>query len=188
MFEGTWWENEAANSFDTARSYGVEDFHYGFMPIPKSDVSKIGDATLMNLNDSFGFISATCENMKLAKEFMSFLHTDAQLEAFTKETNMTRGLNYNFSESEFDSISSYAQDLVSIKNSEHAKVVYPYSSLDFVINNSDVFSTKAWPWSTNSYTDSPIIKFIDDKNVTAKQYFEDHVNMLGESAWARIIK
>lgn len=188
MFEGTWWENEAANSFDTARSYGVEDFHYGFMPIPKSDVSKIGDATLMNLNDSFGFISATCENMKLAKEFMSFLHTDAQLEAFTKETNMTRGLNYNFSESEFDSISSYAQDLVSIKNSEHAKVVYPYSSLDFVINNSDVFSTKAWPWSTNSYTDSPIIKFIDDKNVTAKQYFEDHVDMLGESAWARIIK
>ena len=188
MFEGTWWENEAAQSFDEARSYyGVEEFHYGFMPIPKASESKIGDATLMNLNDSYGFISASCENMKLAKEFFAFLHTDEQMKNFTRETNMTRGLQYEFSESDFDQISSYAQDLVSIKNSEHAKVVYPYSGLDFVINNSDTFSTKSWPWSTKSYTDNPIIKFIDDKGLSAKTYFNDHVSALGSTEWSRII-
>ena len=188
MFEGTWWENEAASAFDEARSYYSEtSFNYGYMPIPKADMSKLGDATYMNLNDSFGFISANSENMKLAKEFFAFLHSDEQMVKFTKTTNMTRGLQYTFSESDYESITSYARDLVSIKNSEHAKVVYPYSSLDFVINNSAEFSTKSWPWKTNSYTDNPIIKFIDDKSVTAKAYFEDHLAALNQSAWNLII-
>ena len=188
MFEGTWWENEAAQSFDTAKSYyGVEEFHYGYMPIPKATDAKIGDATLMNLNDSFGFISARCENMKLAKEFFAFLHTDEQMKNFTRETNMTRGLQYEFSTSDFGQISSYAQDLVSIKNSEHVKVVYPYSGLDFVINNADTFSSNYWPWYTKNYTNNPIIKFIDNKSVTAKAYFEDHVNAISASEWSRLV-
>ncbi len=187
MFEGTWWENEAAPAFEEAEAMGVDSFHYGYMPIPKSDASKIGDATLMNLNDSYGFISANCENMKLAKEFFSFLHSDEMMREFTKETNMTRGLDYTFDEADFDKISSYAQDLVSIKNSQHAKVVYPCSGLDFFINNGSVFSMKAWPWSTKSYTDSPIIKFIDDKNVTAKAFFEDHASFISETEWSRIV-
>ena len=100
---------------------------------------------------------------------------------------MTRGLQYTFSESDYESITSYARDLVSIKNSEHAKVVYPYSSLDFVINNSAEFSTKSWPWKTNSYTDNPIIKFIDDKNVSAKDFFLDHASLISEGEWSRIV-
>ena len=188
MFEGTWWENEAAPAFEQAEAMGVDSFNYGFMPIPKSSTSKIGDATLLNLNDSYGFISANCENMKLAKDFFAFLHSDEMMRAFTKETNMTRGLDYTFSEADFDQITTYAQDLVSIKNSEHARVVYPCSGLDFVINNGSVFSIKEWPWATKNYTDSPIIKFIDDKNVTARDYFEDHATYISESEWSRIVK
>ena len=187
MFEGTWWENEAAPAFEIARETGVDSFNYGFMPIPKSDASKIGDATLLNLNDSYGFISANCENMQLAKDFFAFLHSDEMMREFTKETNMTRGLDYTFAEADFDKISAYAQDLVSIKNSEHAKVVYPCSDLDFVINNSSTFSIKEWPWDTVSYTDNPIIKFIDDKNVSAQDYFNDHRAKIGETEWSRII-
>ena len=188
MFEGTWWENEAASAFDEARSYYSEDsFNYGFMPIPKQNESKIGDATLMSLNDSFGFISANSENLKLAKEFFAFLHSDEQMRQFTKTTNMTRGLKYSFSESDYNEITSYARDLVAMKSSEHVKVVYPYSNLDFVINNSAEFSTKSWPWKTNSYTDNPIIKFIDSPSVTAKAYFEDHINAMKQSDWNLII-
>ena len=188
MFEGTWWENEAAPAFEEAEAMGVDSFNYGFMPIPKSDESKIGDATLMNLNDSYGFISASCENMKLAKEFFAFLHSDEMMREFTKETNMTRGLQYTFDEADFDKITSYAQDLVSIKNSEHAKVVYPVSGLDFFINNGSVFSSKEWPWATKNYTDSPIIKFIDDRSVTAKDFFLDHASYITETEWSRIVR
>ena len=100
---------------------------------------------------------------------------------------MTRGLDYKFDEADFDKISSYAQDLVSIKNSEHAKVVYPVSGLDFFIDNGSTFSMKAWPWSTKDYTDSPIIKFIDDKNVSAKDFFLDHASFISEGEWSRIV-
>ena len=122
-----------------------------------------------------------------AKEFFAFLHSDAQMRKFTKITNMTRGLKYDFSESEYGEITSYARDLVSIKSSEHAKIVYPYSSLDFVINNASDFSTENWQWKTVNYTNNPIIKFIEDKELTAKQYFEDHLNAMTVSDWNRII-
>ena len=187
MFEGTWWENEAAPAFEEAESMGVSSFNYGFMPIPKSDASKIGDATLLNLNDSYGFINANCENMQLAKDFFKFLHSDEMMREFTKTTNMTRGLDYTFAESDFDKITTYAQDLVSIKNSSHVKVVYPNSGLEFFINNGSTFSSKAWPWDTKNYSDNPIIKFIDDKSVSAKDYFLDHASFISESEWATII-
>ncbi len=187
MFEGTWWENEAAEAFEYARSMGVDEFNYGFMPIPKVDNAHLGDATLMNLNDSFGFISANSKNMKLAKEFFSYLHTDESLRAFTIETNMTRGLKYNFNDEDLDKITSYARDLIAIKQSEHVKVVYPYSGLDFFVNNEATFAVQEWVWNTSKYTNNPILKFIDKSNVTARMYFEDHMSTLGQSAWERMV-
>ena len=188
MFEGTWWENEAANAFDEARTSGVDEFHYGFMPIPKSDESKIGDATLMNLNESFGFISSTSSHMKLAKEFFSFLHTDAQLREFTLETNMTRGLDYTFDASQRSQITSFANDLISIKESAHAKVVYPYSGLKFFVDHAEIFDNKVWSFGTKAYGTNPIITFIDNKSLTAEQYFNDHRTLISESDWKDLVK
>lgn len=188
MFEGTWWENEAAPAFDEAKSYGDTNFHYGFMPIPKSDDSKIGDATFINLNESFGFINANCKNIKLAKEFFSFLHTDEELRAFTFQTNMTRGLSYTFGNSDLSSLSSYARDLISIKESEHVKIVYPYSGLDFFVNNGQIFSVNSWTWGTKNNTDNPIIKFIDNKSLSAETFFNDHASVYSAEDWKRIVK
>lgn len=187
MFEGTWWENEASNAFDEARARGDDSFDYGLMAIPKSSESKIGDATFMNLNESYGFINANAKNMKLAKEFFKFLHTDEQLRAFTMETNMTRGLSYSFSEEEKAQLSSYARDLVSVKESEHVKIIYPCSGLDFFIDNGSTFAVQAWHWGTSKYQDNPIIKFIDDKSVTAEAYFNDHASLISQSDWNSIV-
>lgn len=188
MFEGTWWENEAAEAFEYARSMGVEEFNYGLMPIPKSDESKVGeDATFMNLNDSFGFISASSKNMKLAKEFFSYLHTDDSLRAFTIETNMTRGLDYNFNDSDLDKITSYARDLIAIKQSEHTSVVYPYSGLDFFVNNEATFDVQEWVWGTSVYTNNPVAKFIDSPGLTAQTYFNDHRDLLKAAEWAKMV-
>ena len=188
MFEGTWWENEAAPAFDEARARGDESFNYGLMPIPKADDSKIGDATFINLNESFGFINANAKNMKLAKEFFSFLHTDEQMRAFTLETNMTRGLSYSFTDEQKAEVSSYARDLISIKESEHVKIVYPYSGLDFFINNGKTFEVESWFWGTKKYQDNPIIKFIDGKSLTAEAYFNDHASVISQDDWNKIVK
>ena len=187
MFEGTWWENEAEPAFDEARSYGVDSFNYGVMPIPKANSDKIGDATFLNLNDSYCFINANTEHMKLAKEFLTYLHTDESLRAFTKSTNMTRGLKYSFDEADLSTLTSYARDLVAIKQSEHAKTVYPSCGLDFFVNNSQTFDVTNWVWNTKTLTSDPIIKFMDDKTLTAKEFFEQHVAAMGQSDWDRII-
>ena len=190
MFEGTWWENEASNAFAEARKNGGESFRYGLMPIPKSSESKVGEnATFMNLNESYGFISSSCKNLKLAKEFFAFLHTDEQLKAFTIETNMTRALKYSFTEAEKAALTSeYAKDLISIKESDKVDIVYPYSGLDFFVNNGETFSVKSWNWGTKNYTDNPIIKFIDDKSLTAEAYFNDHKSVISESDWKSLVK
>ena len=177
LIEGTWWENEARSSIESAKKYG--DTNYGLMAIPKSDASKVGqDATFMNLNRSFGFINKRSDHMKVAKEFFAFLHTDAELEAFTQETNMTRALKYTVRDEIKQNLSTYAQDLVAIKESEHVKIFSPYSSLKFQIDNSGFFSTESYPWKTNSYSDNPITKFIDSPELSAKDYFDDHAEYI----------
>ena len=189
LFEGNWWENEAKSSFDDVLNNYDPDatFNYGFMAIPKVDEDHIGDATFTNLNRSYGFINSRTKNLKQAKEFFKFLHTDEQLKAFTLETNMTRGLKYSFSEEELSQVSSFAQDLMNIKQSEHAKIVYPYSGQSFFINNASTFNTQYWVLGTKTLTSDPIIKFIGDKNVTAKQYYDAHVAALTRDEWEIIV-
>lgn len=189
MFEGTWWENEAAGAIEEAESYGAESFNYGLMPIPKSSDEKVGEgATFLNLNDSYGFIAANSSHMKLAKEFFSFVHTDAQMRAFTLETNMTRGLAYKFNEEDKDKVSGYASDLMAIKESEHAKILYPVSGLDFFVNNGEFFDSTNWLWDTKTLSNQPIIKFIDSKSLSAKSFFDEHISMVDESSWSRLVK
>ena len=100
---------------------------------------------------------------------------------------MTRGLKYSFTEEELSQVSSFAQDLMNIKQSEHAKIVYPYSGQSFFINNASTFNTQYWVLGTKTLTSDPIIKFIGDKNVTAKQYYDAHVAALTRDEWEIIV-
>lgn len=193
IFEGTWFENEARDAFDFARSFDPEaEFNFGIMPIPKSNDSKVGQkATFLNLNESYGFINAKSKQMKLAKEFFSFVHTDEQLRAFTVETGMTRALDYSLTSAQYAAASTFTKDLISIKQSEHVNILYPCSGLDFVINNSSTFTTQNWLWSTNGdqYNKNPVMEFIDaNSSVTSEQYFWSHVADIDQEKWNRIIK
>lgn len=188
VFEGTWWENEAVNAFNMAKSLGADSFNYGIMPIPKSSDDKVGeDATFLNLNESYGFISANTKHKALAKEFFSYLHTDNQLKAFTIETGMTRALNYTLSEAEFENVSTYTKDLINIKQSEHANFLFPYSSEDFFINDSYDFNVTSWLWSTKDLGENPITKFISTQSVSVKDYFKQHVSSMSVEQWNNII-
>lgn len=184
IVEGTWWENESVNAFNIAKKMGVDSFNYGIMPIPKSDESKVGEnATFLNLNESYGFINADTTHMKLAKEFFAYLHTDSQLKAFTVETGMTRALDYTLSEEEYQNASTFTKDLIDIKQSSHATLLYPYSDKEFVINNSYDFNVTSWLWSTEDLGENPITKFISTQTVNEKDYFKQHVNAMKENIW-----
>lgn len=187
LIEGTWWENESASAFDSARNLGAESFNYGFMPIPKSSADKIGKATYVNLNSSYGFINANSSNKKLAKEFFQYLHTDASLKAFTLETNMTRGLNYTFEESELAQVTTYAQDLMNIKQSANVDIIYPLSGETFFTSNPAVFEPEEWVWGSKNYGSDPIKKFMQNNAPTVKQYWDDRLLALTADDWRRMI-
>ena len=188
MFEGPWWENEATDAFEVAKRMGKTSFNYGLMAIPKSSDAKVGeDATFLNLNSSYGFINANSKHMKLAKEFFKFLHTDAQLKQFTTTTHMTRGLNYTLSESEISGLTSFSQDLMKIKQSEHAKLVYPVCGEKFFIDHASDFDAEEWLWGSSNLGRNPIPKFIGTPSLDAETYFTDHYTVFPKSKWDQII-
>ncbi len=187
LFEGTWWENESVSAFDIAKR-NRDSFNYGVMAIPKSSEDKVGEnATFLNLNNSYGFINANTKQMKLAKEFFQFVHTDDQLRQFTMTTSMTRGLDYTLTEADMSKVTSFAKDLIAIKQSERAKLVYSVSGEKFFIDHADTFDCEEWLWGSTNLGVNPIPKFIADNSLTAESYFNSHVSDLTAAEWGRII-
>ena len=150
IIEGSWWENEAGqqNVWKKIADNGDERDEYALMPIPfvdKAHAEKMNyKQTRFSLSASYGFISSNSSQVALAKEFMRFLHTDAELANFTKSTSMTRPLAYNVSDEFYNSLTSYGKSLVDIKKS--IDIVYPYGNTKLAINNYDDFKHKGWSW------------------------------------------
>ena len=145
LVEGVWWENEAEPTFvelETLKGVKKEDRNFGFMPIPKASEARLGDQTMFSVNNSFGFVSKNAENMELAKEFMRFLHTDAEMSKFSAKTSIPRSLNYEVSDADYATATPYGKSLIEMRS--NSKVVYPFSSLDFVINHAANFDNDPW--------------------------------------------
>ncbi len=189
LLEGTWWENEADlyGAFD-AVSY--EDFNYNpadgaykktrrfaMMPVPMADeVAAQGGthkSTIYSGNDAFCFISANTTGAKLdaAKLFMQFLHTDAQMSAFTAKTSLTRALTYSMNDTDKANMTYFGEKIIEMK--EASDVVYPYSGNDYYLRNSAAFMLQRWGWTSNvgGTVENPFTKFVQDSSTTVKNYF-----------------
>ena len=193
LLEGVWWENEAEPTFqllETTRGEKKSDRNFGWLPMPKVDEDRVAeqqDQTLLSANSSFGFINKECENMELAKEFMRFLHTDAELSKFTAKTSITRSFEYPINEEDKANATNFGKSIMEIRT--NAKVVYPYSALDMVINHSSNFTQENWYLVSvangKSFKD-PFTAF-KNKTATAKAYFEGlYTHQKGN--WSSILK
>ena len=191
LLEGVWWENEASGVFaelETNRGEKKSDRHFGFLPMPKVNEAAVGsNQTMFSSNSSFGFINKDSKNMELAKEFMRFLHTDAEMSKFTALTSITRSLNYTIGDAERETATSFGKSVIDMRNS--AQVVYPYSSLDLVINNSAAFTEGAW-YLTSSVggktLNNPFTAF-KDGTATAADYFNG-LYTYQKSVWSTLQK
>ena len=174
LVEGVWWENEASATFteiENIRGEKKSDRNFGFLPIPKAPGKEAGDQTMFSSNSSFGFINKNCSNMELAKEFMRFLNSDAEMSKFSAKTSIPRSLNYTVSEGDKATATSFGKSLIAMR--ESSKVVYPYSSLPLVINNSASFTEERWFLTSEvsgKTLNNPFNAF-KDGTATAAQYF-----------------
>lgn len=197
VIDGAWFENEAeiSGTFELAQmldaSYSGGDYkktrNFAFMPIPMADESEATfnagsktatgahKQTLVSSNDSFCFVNAATKGGKLeaAKEFVKFLHTDAELGAFTAKTSVTRPYEYTISDTVKADMSYFAKTLVEIK--ESSDIVYPYSNNEYYAANSSKFTLGQWAWRSKVNGDdaiNPFDYFNTNQEVTAKDYFE----------------
>ena len=177
LLEGVWWENEAEPTFqllETTRGEKKSDRNFGWLPMPKVDEDRVAqqqDQTLFSANSSFGFINASCENMELAKEFMRFLHTDAEMSKFTAKTSITRSLQYPIDDADKAMATGFGKSIMEIRS--NAKVVYPYSALNMVIDNASSFTQEIWYLvsATNGKNLKSPFNAFKNKTATAKDYF-----------------
>lgn len=175
IIEGSWWENEARNTIANYEETYGERSDYAIMPIPFADDAKAEACgrkhTYLSLSQSFGIVNAQCKNVKLAKEFMKFLHSDKMLSKFTADTSITRPLNYEVSASDQSKLSTYAKSLIDLK--KNSDIFYPYTSNQFMMDNSHYFTAFNFTW--NSKIDQvykhPWMYFSSVKNATALAYF-----------------
>ena len=190
LVEGVWWENEAEDTFDELQINHQEskmDRRFAFMPIPKADASIAGDQTMISLNSSYGFINKDSQNLELAKEFMRFLHTDAEMSKFTAKTSIPRSLNYSVQAEDRNAATHFGQSLIDMRSK--AKIVYPYSSAALVLKNPSAFDEIKWfATSTvgkNEYN-LPMNIFQEEK-ATAESYFKG-LYTYQQSQWSTLKK
>ena len=174
LAEGVWWENEAAATFvNNANNIGEGKMErkFGFMPVPKVNAAEAGRQTMFSQCSSFGFINAECENMELAKEFMKFLHTDAEMSKFSAKTSIPRSLDYEVSAEDRANASYFGKTLIDMRS--QSKVVYPYSASALAVDNVVNFDNDTWFGVAavgNTIRGSAFTVF-QKGNVTALEYF-----------------
>ena len=190
LAEGVWWENEATATFEemkTLKGESKQDRRFGFMPVPKVNAAAAGDQTMFSVNSSFGFINKNCENMELAKEFMRFLHSDAEMSKFSAKTSIPRSLNYTVTEEDRATATYYGQTLIDMRH--NAKVVYPFSAANVVTNNQANFEKDTWLGAAlinNKVRNNAFSAFKDDL-ATSLDFFNGLYNYQ-QSQWGGLIK
>ena len=137
----------------------------GFMPFPKADNTRLGEATYMNTWITNVVINANTAANKLdcAKEFIKFIHTDKSLSSFTKDSNAVRPFKYELTAEDKANSSYYAQQMMHIHNT--AKVVNPWSTNTLMINNLSSFTGA---FVSKGYTN--VVEGLLD--MSAEEYFQ----------------
>lgn len=174
LLEGVWWENEATDIFEELEFRGdtKESRRFGLLPIPKQSAERAGKQTMYAANSSFCFINKDCKQMAAAKEFLRFVHTDAEMSKFSSKTSIPRSLQYTVTAEDRAKATHFGKTLIDMRAS--ATVVYPYSAQSIVINNPASFTDLVWYLTSkinNTNINNPFTAF-KNGTATAETYFQ----------------
>ena len=182
LVEGSYWENEARDYgvFDRLSKYGKSesDCNYAYLPVPKIDEAHIGTGyTIGEGLGNIAFISSKTapEKVDIAKKFLQFCYTDANLQKFTKITSVKRALKYDITD--MTGLTTFAKSTVELKADKNTNIVYFVSSNPMTLQNQSYFAYR-WSTATCDY-------ILDDlkSGSDAKKAFEDIQAKRSEEKW-----
>lgn len=186
LIDGSWWYSGASTIFNEMSSLpgaSATERKIGFMPLPKADASRLGEATYINNWPTSIHIKSTIESSKIdmAKQFVRFMHTDESLSEFTMITGGSRPYRYDIQESHEANVSHYGKEIMRLHNT--AKIVNPWSTTPLVLDNLNAFMLNDSIYNTvaggKSYKN---VSTAFLAGVSAKAYFEG-LDYNNKNAW-----
>ncbi len=178
MAEGIWWESEATDTFNQmANSMGSEYAksarNFGFMPMPKTDSSKVGETnTLIDHIYSLCFMKKNIAEHKrgIALEFIKFVNSNESLVEYTTITNTPKALNYTLTDEQLAKLTTFGRSVLTVKT--NSEIVYPYSSHKVYTNHQGQFQTHEALWTEISGEERQFASSaFKDYGVSAEAYF-----------------
>lgn len=193
LIDGSWWQNEARNIFedmavDYGEQYSAANRRFGMMPLPKANETKVGDPSTLAFNTAtLIFINKRTTTdpvvLKVAKQFIKFMHTHESLYKFNEITGSAKPYDYTLTETELAGMTSVARQNYELHSA--TEFVFTYSQNPIVRKYPERFSSSGYlvfQAGGNLYEIlSPT--FNNNKGLTGWAYFKSMVEDHGATFW-----
>lgn len=199
LIDGSWWQNEASDIFFKMAveysndAYRAENRRYGMLPLPKANAEKVGKGNALAYNTATVIVinkKAVKDEvtLKVAKQFIKFLHTYESLAEFTATTASARPYDYELEPADLNKLTSVAEQNYELHKA--TDFVFTYSKQPIVRKYHNRFSCSGYlvyeAFSSTAETISS--KFIAEPNTTAWDYFKSMVEDHDEAFWKKTYK
>ena len=191
LIEGTWWENEANNTFNAMvdkskdEKWSKYNRRFSFMPFPKATSEKIGEVNTTLGSETLLFANANIKDkeykVKLAKAFIQYCHTNQALETFALSTNSIRPYKQSLSEDSLSKMTYFGRSLY--EDWITSDQVFAASKSNVYRLSPSTFSVLAANGFTTQETNTPTSYFYKNKSYTAIQFFNDVVSYNDKAKW-----
>lgn len=194
LIDGSWWQNEARNIFanmavDYDESYSAENRRFGMLPLPKANSKKVGEKASLSFNTSTLILindKTTKDNeiaLKVAKQFVKFLHTHESLYKFNQITSSARPYSYTLTPEEEDGLTSVAKQNYDLHRA--TDFVFTYSQNNVVKNFPEYFSCSGYLVFQAGEKLYEIVAntLYRNPNMTAWDYFSSMINDHDATWW-----
>lgn len=189
LIDGTWWYNEATETFDAMSGIGgcsKEERRIGIMMPPKIDKEHLGDPTLMQSWISTVYVrkNISPEKVNLIRAFFRYIHTDEALSSYMKDSCGIRPYKFELTGVTLEQLPIYTQQQYFLY--QNFKTVTPYARnsvcknfLNEIHKNYTTFvGTTSYNLVTRAFRDG----------VTAEDYFAGMARYWNDDDWAKYTK
>lgn len=184
LVDGSWWNAEAKSDYKSSDERMTKKFAY--MPIPKADVSQVGQNTVrVSERNSMMFINKNTPTNALpaAKAFLSYLQSDEAMNLFSVYTDTLRGLDYTITDENLAKMSYYGRSNYLTSTAKTTEWLDWMPTTTTTKLNASLIDTTSWGFNNGTNTSAPFTFFKNNKNVTAIDYFNQIRNYYVKS-WA----
>ena len=212
LADGAWWQQESDQTFATMAKmdakYSRQNRNMALFTVPNATVDRFAERVetkeknvVIAMNDSYCFINnnlaESSPQLKVAKAFFSFIHSDALMSDFAVCTGMKRGLEYEIDSEYYAKLSVYGKNVVEYMNA--STVVYPYSNNSLFHKNYGYLANTLQGWNFRTKTfgtnaievQAPISSLRIEENrkggLNGETYFSGLYNYYKNTVWDRLI-